>query len=185
MKNSSFSESVKCLKNPRSMVIAAMLTAIYIVLDQPGLSLQIGEWLKINFIFVPVMICAMFYGAVPCAFVCIIGDILGVVLTGKGVVPQLILVELIRGILMGLIMFRRKPTLGRIALGQSVATLFVNMCLNTAVLMWVGYLSAQNVFASIGFRVLKNVVALPVEIAVLFFLLTALTRAMDKNGLKP
>jgi len=180
-----FSESLKCLKKPRSMVIAAMLTAIYIVLDQPFLSLQLGDWLKINFIFVPVMISAMFYGPVPCAAVCIIGDVLGVVMTGKGVVPQLILVELIRGVLMGLIMFRKKPTLGRIAFGQSVATLFVNMCLNTAVLMWVGFLSAQNVFASIGLRVIKNVVALPIEIAVLFFLLTALSKAMEKNHLKP
>lgn len=180
-----FSESLKCLKKPRSMVIAAMLTAIYIILDQPGLSLHINEWLKINFIFVPVMICAMFYGPVPCAAVCIIGDILGVVLTGKGIVPQLILVELIRGILMGMIMFRKKPTLGRIIFGQSVATLFVNMCLNTAVLIWVGYLSASGVFASIGFRVLKNVIALPIEITILFFLMAALTKAMEKNHIKP
>lgn len=167
------------------MVIAAMLTAIYIVLDQPGLSLHLGDVIKINFIFVPVMLSAMFYGPVPCTAVCVIGDILGVLITGKGVVPQLVLVEIVRGILMGIIMFRRKPTLPRIVLGQSVATLFVNMCLNTAVLIWVGYLSAQNVFASILWRVIKNLLALPIEIAVLYKLLDSLTKAMEKYKIKP
>ena len=185
MKNNIFSQSLAKLKNPRSLVITAMLTAVMIVLDQPFLSLQIGNGLKINFLFIPVMICGMFYGPVPCAAMCVAGDVLGVLLTGKGVVWQLILVELVRGILIGCIMFKKEPTLGRVVAGQSVSNLFVNMCLNTAVLMWVGYLPSQNIFLAAGARVVKNIVFLPVEIIALFFLLNSLIKAMEKNRLRP
>lgn len=171
------------LKNPRSLAITAMLTAMIIVLDY--LSIQIDNGLKINFIFVPVMICAMFYGPVPCAAMCIIGDVLGVVLKGQGVIPHLILVELVRGLIMGCIMFKKEPTLGRVAAGQSTANLFINMCLNTAALMWVGFLPSQNILLAVSTRIVKNIVFLPVEILILFFLLNALIKAMEKNRLRP
>ena len=180
-----FSASLAMMKNPRCMIITAMLIAIIIILDQPYLSIRVGNGLKMNFIFIPVMLCATFYGPVTCAAACVIGDLLGVVLTGQGVVFPLLLVELVRGILMGCIMLRKKPTLARIVAAQSVANLFVNMCLNTAVLIFVGYLSAQNVFLSIGTRIIKNVVFLPVEIIILFFLLNAVVRALEKNRLRP
>ncbi len=180
-----FAQSMKMFKSPKCLIVTAMLTALVIVLDQPYLSLQLGDGLKINFLFIPIMICAAFYGPVPCAALCITGDVLGVILTGKGVVPQLILVELVRGILMGCIMFRKEITLGRIIFGQSVANLFVNMCLNTAMLMWAGFLPAQNIFLAVSTRIVKNVVFLPVEIIILFFLLNSLIKALEKNRLRP
>ncbi len=180
-----FAESFGTLKSAKTIVITAMLIAITIVLDQPFLSLRFGNGLKLNFIFVPVMLCASFYGPVVCAAMCVIGDVMGVILSGQAVLPQLIIVEIVRGVLMGCIMFRRKPTLARIVAAQSVANLFVNMCLNTAMLIWAGYLSAQNVFLSVGTRVLKNIAFLPVEIIILFLLLNSLFKAMEKNRLKP
>lgn len=185
MKKNIFSKSLLMLKNPRSMIIAAMLAAIIIVLDQPLLSIRIGAGLKINFIFIPVMICAIFYGPVVCAATCVIGDVLGVVLTGQAVIPQLLLVELVRGVMMGCIMFKKEPTLGRVVAAQSTANLFINMCLNTFMLMQVGYLSDQNIFLAIGSRVVKNIVFLPVEILILFFLLNSLIKAMKNNRLRP
>lgn len=180
-----FAESFAMLKSVKTVVVTAMLIALVIVLDQPFLSIRIGDGLKLNFIFVPVMICAQFYGPVVCAAMCVIGDVMGVILSGQAVLPQLMLVELVRGVLMGCIMFRRKPTLGRVAAAQCVANLFVNMCLNTAMLIWTGYLSASNVFLSVGQRVFKNVFFLPLEIVILFSLLNSLFKAMDKNRLKP
>lgn len=180
-----FAESFAMFGNVRTVVTTAMLIALVVVLDQPFLSIRIGDGLKLNFIFIPVMICAQFYGPVVCAAMCVIGDVMGVILSGQAVLPQLLVVELVRGVLLGCIMFRRKPTLGRIAAAQCVANLFVNMCLNTAMLIWAGYLSASNVFLSVGQRVFKNVFFLPLEIVLLFWLLNSLFKAMEKNRLKP
>lgn len=180
-----FADSFATLKSAKTIVVTAMLIALVVVLDQPFLSIRIGDGLKLNFIFVPVMICAQFYGPVVCAAMCVIGDVMGVILSGQAVLPQLLVVELVRGVLMGCIMFRRKPTLGRVATAQCVANLVVNMCLNTAMLIWAGYLSAANVFLSVGQRVFKNVIFLPFEILLLFWLLNSLFNAMEKNRLKP
>lgn len=178
-------QSASNFEKVRSLVIMALLTALIIVLDQPFLSLQLGNGLKINFLFVPITLSAMFYGPIPCALVCVAGDLLGVLLTGKGVVVQLLLVEAVRGIILGFILFKKEPVLSRFVLSQSVANLFVNMCLNTAVLMQVGYLPKSNIFLAISTRLTKNIVLLPLEILILFFFVNSLFKAMKSNNLKP
>lgn len=188
-----FSSSADELKKITTLTVCGMMMALCIVLR--NLAINITADLRITFSFFGIMIIAMLYGPVVCVIANIGVDVLGYFLDGfkaRDYNFGLLAVKIFMAIIYGVILYK-KSSGKSIIISGIIARIFVvilcNLVLNSCVLYYC-YTNRNFPFMSpsewdafkVWFtpRLVKNVVMLPIEMAMITFLLPTVKTAYDK-----
>lgn len=161
-----FRESLSELRDSHTMAVIAMLLALAVVLAIFG-TVQVTDFLKIGFSFLPNEIAAMLFGPSVGGIVAGVADILKYLVKPVGAFfPGFTVSAVAGGILYGLILYKKPLTVWRIVAAKVVVAILVNTCLNT---YWLTVMYGNSFVALLPARLLKQLVMVPVE-AVLFYL---------------
>lgn len=174
-----FIQSAKNFKNTRVICASAIMTAMYVALY--ALKLQLTPQLRISFTFIPLALSGWLFGAVPAMAVGLCGDVIGSLLFPSGAYfPGFTLTSVLSGLIYALCLYGcvEKKMLIRV----SCAKLLVNMLLN--VLMnayWLSVITGKGYLVYLSSHFIKNILALPIEILLLFIIMKFLLRhGMEK-----
>ena len=175
-----FRQSAKNLAKTRVICIAAILAALFIVLY--SVKLQVTADLRITFTFIPLALSGWLLGPVPAMLVGLIGDLLGCVLFPAGpYFPGFTLTQILTGLIFGIFLYHKNgeniffPAL----FSRVIINIFLNVGLNA---LWLSMLygKAWTVYATS--HLIKNVIALPIEIVLLLLVIKVLSsRGIQKN----
>ena len=184
--------------NSYKLCLMGVLVALQIVLARIT-AIPVGSWLRIGFGFLPVGIAGYLLGPVWGLVVAAVGDILGTLVFTPPIIWGLVLANALNGLIFGLFLYPRKYSLWRCIVSLVLISLICNFLLNTYFLAKAGWVAVtdgkdwpaffRNLvlpvypegsllpnWISVGNRLLKQLVACPVNIVMLYLVL----RAVDK-----
>ena len=164
-----FVRSLRELKSTRCLALTALLISMNIALDLMGLELRLPPDLKIGFGFLANAAVGMLFGPSVAMMAGVCTDLLGYIAGGFSMgmyFPGFTLTAVVAGLFWGLWLYPRRVSLWR-AIGAKVCiNLFCNIGLNT---LWLTLTGGKAMSVLLVERVPKNLLMLPVEIAVLYF----------------
>ena len=171
--------STKELSNVRNMVLCGLLIAIKLIIGM--YSIPVSPYLKISFSFLASAVIGMMFGPVIGAVCGGVTDILGYMIKPMG--PFFIgftFIAIISGSLYGFLLYKKKITITRCIITEVIMMVFINLLLNT----WMSSLLYGKGFMAIIYpRLIKNLCQLPVNIAMLYTVLTLVKRITKSNNL--
>ena len=165
------------LKKLRTITGMALLLAISVIIDQ--FSLQLSPSLKVGFGFIVTGLSGMLYGPVCAGLMGGVGDIVRFIIKPTGTFFfGFTLNAILGGILYGLFFYMNKVTVMRCIFSKTLANVVINILLNT---LWLSILLGKGFFGMIGPRILKNLIALPIEVFLLWIVLRQLAVFFRKH----
>lgn len=180
--------SARALRNVKSIAMIGLLTALQIVLSMTT-DIMITTDIRLSLHFLTVAACGMLFGPLAAAAQGAICDVLVAFIAPKGAFfPGFTLSALVGGLIYGLLLYQRPWTWWRLLLAKGLVNLVVNVGLNS---LWISMMQGSAMNALIPVRLLKNLLSLPLEAALLIALgvvLRRLLKAMPglaKNVLPP
>lgn len=162
------------LRNVRVLAFAGLVCAMAVVLESMPIFLM-GPSLKIYFSFLAVSLGCMCYGPLVGMMAGAVIDSVGFLISsfGEPYFPGFLLTSILSGLLYGLVLYRRKPTVWRIILLRLIINYGSNVLLGSvwkAMLYGKGYLY----YATTG--LVKNTLLLPLEVFLTWVVLSAAVR---------
>ena len=171
-----FRQSAQELKSVRTLTGVSMLLAMSIVISFVG-SVRLTETLKIGLGYLITALLGMLYGP----FTAGAGDIIKYLLKPDGAYFfGFTLTAMLGGMVYGCFLYREKCTIFRAIASKSLISLLLNCCLNP---FWISLLYGMPFLGALGPRVIKNVVALPFEIILLYIVLNGMSKVVDRARL--
>jgi len=174
--------SAKGVFTTRNVVVMAVLLAIRAILNLPFLTVYLGPGFKlITFSYVTDAMTAMFFGPIAGVVFAFAGDTLGFfALSGAGgaYFPGFALSEAVTCFIFACFFYKRRVTLLRVIGAWLINLGVVLLGMNSIWLILMYGMEAGKVFTFA--RVVSNAVQSPVHIAILFFLLTRITKLEKK-----
>ena len=175
-----FRQSAQELKSVRTLTGVSMLLAMSIVISFVG-SVRLTETLKIGLGYLITALLGMLYGPFTAAIAAGAGDIIKYLLKPDGAYFfGFTLTAMLGGMVYGCFLYREKCTIFRAIASKSLISLLLNCCLNT---FWISLLYGMPFLGALGPRVIKNVVALPFEIILLYIVLNGMSKVVDRARL--
>ncbi|MEE0782234.1 MAG: folate family ECF transporter S component [Negativibacillus sp.] len=175
-----FRQSAQELKSVRTLTGVSMLLAMSIVISFVG-SVRLTETLKIGLGYLITALLGMLYGPFTAAIAAGAGDIIKYLLKPDGAYFfGFTLTAMLGGMVVGCFLYREKCTIFRAIASKSLISLLLNCCLNT---FWISLLYGMPFLGALGPRVIKNVVALPFEIILLYIVLNGMSKVVDRARL--
>ena len=164
---------MKKLRDTNTLTLAAMLTALGIVLG--FLKIPINQIIEIRFGSLPIGIAGMSLGPGIAAIVGALTDIGGYLVKPTGpFFPGFTISGIVSGLIFGFILYNKKPTLARIVAAEAVHTLIVGIIMNT---YWLDMMYIKKgFFVTLVARLPKELVMLPINILMLYIVLEAFGR---------
>ncbi len=188
-----FSQSANEMKKISTLTVCGMMMALSIVLR--NLALNITADLRITFSFFGIMVIAMLYGPVVCVIANVGVDVLGYFLDGfkaRDYNFGLLAVKILMALIYGIILYNKSTGKSIIISGiiaRIIVVILCNLVLNSCVLYYC-YTNRNFPFMTVGEwnafkiwftpRLVKNVVMLPIEMAMIAFLLPAVKTAYNR-----
>lgn len=170
-----FTDSLLELKNLKSMVMAAMLLAIAVVLG--FFTLQLTEFIKIGFAYIANEFAGMLFGPVVGSLIGALADVLKYMVNPTGpFFPGFTISGFCGGLIYGVVLYKKPLSIKRIIVANTLVTVLVNLLLNT---YWLTLLYGNAYMALLPARIVKQLVMLPIEV-ILFY---AVARVLVKSGL--
>lgn len=164
--------SARELRSVQALSVCGMLLALKIVLG--FFSIDVSQFLKIGFSFLPVAVTGMLFGPVAAGIVGASGDIISYVIHSTGpYFPGFTLNAFASGFLYGLFLYRRPVRFGRAFAAKASVTALVGLTLNP---LWLSVLYGRAFWAVFTARVATNIVQLPVDAVLLFLTLRLMER---------
>ncbi len=166
-------EALKGFKNVKKLVLTSILIAMMIVVNVYSVALNIeilGN--KVYFEFIPSTICSMLMGPVIGIAAGAISDILGFIIMpgGYSFFFGYTLSAILASLVYALFLYKTKITIVKIFLAKFVVNLFVNVLLGSLWrVMMMGVFSMYWSYVILSLT--KNMLLLPFEVAILYFLL--------------
>lgn len=172
--------SLKEFKSVRSICVAAMMTALNTLLG--AFKISISQILVISFSSLAVAPCAMFCGPLLTGTVGAIADILKYMIRPDGpFFPGFTINEFLTGIIYGFFFYKvSNISWKRCLAARIVIVLLINMCLTP---VWLNMLYGNSFWALVTARIVKNIVMLPIDVALLYFVVSTSQKIM-KNSRK-
>lgn len=165
------------LSSPLSLAICGMLLALVVVLGYfANFSLTFLINIKISFNFLPIFICAMFFGPIPAAFIGGLGEFLSFFLNpiGGSYFPGWSINLFLVGFIYGLFYYKAKITFLRVLLCNILSGVLVNMTLGS---LWLLIQFRLPFGITFGIRGLQLLIMLPIEVLVMLFI----NKLLSKN----
>ncbi len=156
------------LSNTKTLTVAAMLTALGIVLG--FFKIPITQLIEIRFGSLPVAMSGMLFGPGVSAVVGALIDIGGYLVKPTGpFFPGFTISGAVSGIIFGLMLHGKKPTFPRIFVAQTIHTLIVGILMNS---YWLSILYLKDGYlAAIISRLLKELIMIPVMTVIMYSVL--------------
>ena len=174
-----FSDSLHEFTVTKNLVLCGLMAAIAIVLSMVA-SISIGPYVKIGFSGIPNRIVEFLFGPVVG---CIFGgalDLLKFMIKPDG--PFFFgftFNVMLAGLIYGCLLYHKPLSIKRIVIAEFLLKLIVNCGLNT---LWISMLYGKAFFVLLPMRLLKNVIMLPIDSAVVFFALSLTKQTVGKLG---
>ncbi|MGL4790882.1 MAG: folate family ECF transporter S component [Anaerotignaceae bacterium] len=164
------------IKKIRVLTGAALMTASTVILD--FFRIVLTQTLEISFSFLGVAMAAMLYGPVVGGLVGGVADILEYLIRPSGAFfIGFTINKIITGVIFGLFLYKKKPTLKRLALTLLVENIIVILILTP---LWLNIMYGTAFFAIA--RVIRMVVLFPIKLAVMYTLCKSISNVRLKNG---
>lgn len=158
-----FTNSARELKNIRCIVTIGVLLATAVALDGFG-SIRFGEYLKINFAFLPLAMTGILFGPVAGCMAGMLTDLIGYLVNPTaGFIPVLMLITGLEGLIYGLVLYnirseRTYRTVIRVVAARFIVCALCNLTLNTLALYSYGFISGESFGVVFGARIATNVI---------------------------
>ena len=123
-----------------------------------------------SFTFLPIALSGMLYGPVLTGSLGAVVDILKYFTRNDGgaFFPGFTISEFIVGFLYGLFLYRKRVTLPRVFMARLTVTVVNNLFLTP---LWLSMLYGDAFVALVASRIVKNIIMLPIETALLYVIL--------------
>ncbi|OOM16168.1 folate family ECF transporter S component [Clostridium saccharobutylicum] len=179
MKN--FYNSVLCssreLKNVRNLVTASLLITIKLILDL--FTIQISPVLHLSFEFLASSTIGMLFGPVGGAICGGLSDIINYIINPKGVFfPGFTISAMVLGMIYGTLLYKKKVTFIRCVIAEILVVLIVDIILNT---FFLSLLYGKAFALLLPVRAFKNVVMIPINASMMYFILKLVNRIKEQN----
>lgn len=176
-----FRRSLRVFRKPRGLALAGLLLALQVVLDV-YLSLYVTPTVKVSFGFLAIGLSGAVLGPVPAMAQAVAADIIGHFLKPFGAYfPGYSLTALLNGAFYGFILYEKKPGPLRALCVKAAVNLLLNILLNT---LWSVILTKTPFWTLLPARALKNIIALPIEAALLWGVWFLGLKLLIRMGLK-
>ena len=162
-------------KFSKTQVIAfsGMLIAIAAVLG--FFKIPISSVLEIRLQSIPMAVGGILFGPVTGGIIGAASDIVCYLVKPTGpFFPGFTISYFLTGLIYGLMLHNKKPSLVRIIIASSLNAFLIGILLNS---VWLSLLYGNGFVAVLTARVLKEVIMIPVNSAIIFAIVKALTRA--------
>lgn len=174
-----FAASAAELRTPRCLTLTALLIALNVAMDLLNLRVQLTPDLRITFGFLCNAVIGMLFGPVVGMTAGFCTDVMGYLVNQGGgfYFPGYTLTAIVGGLLYGLWLYQpaRPRSLQDGRLGRIVrvvgAKASINLCCNIGLnTLWLTMTGGKALTLLLPARVLKNVLLLPLECVLLFFI---------------
>ncbi len=170
--------SMKELKNLNNLLVSAMLLALCVVVGLFG-TIMIGSIIRISFTDLPIALGSMLFGPAVGGIMGALSDILNYILSPKGpYFPGFTLSGILTGLIYGFAFYKKKATLRRIIITKVILVILVDMLLNT---YWLSILMGNGFIPLFADRLLKNIIMLPIHVAMLYVILNRLPVIINRG----
>ena len=167
-----FRASALDLKKPRVLAGTALLVALNLVLNQ--FTIPVSPYLEIGFDFLASAATGFLYGPVAAATSGVVTDLLGYLLRPNGPwFPGFTLSAILLGLLYGLAYYKKPVRVGRIVAVKLIVTVVFNLFLTP---LWLSVMYGQAFVLLSGLRLVKNLIKVPVDVALIWLVLRSLER---------
>ena len=168
-----FTDSAKELKKLETVVLTALLIALGIVLGQ--FSVQITENTKVGISFIATQLTATLFGPVVGGVMGGVADILKFIIKPTGAFSILWTLNAIVGpVIYGIMLYKKPISFWRIFLSKTVVAVFINLLLGT---FWSYHYFGAAFWAAIPAKLLQQVIQVPVQSVIYYFVMQALKKA--------
>ena len=169
----------KEIRKPKNIAMCSMLIALS-VLSSYILTLYPTQYLKISVSFIFVSIAAMKYGPAVAAIIAAFSDIISFIAKPMGAyIPFLTLTCALGGLVAGFFLYKNKSQLWRIITLRVLLLGIVSTLLDTYIL---SSILSDFIFTEMMIsRAVKNLVALPIEIALMIIVLNLVKKIQKDN----
>ncbi len=171
------SDAFQQLKITHNLVLCGLMAALAVVLNYTT-SIFITPNIRIGFSGLPNRVIEYLFG--PCIGAVFGGmlDILKYLLKpdGGAFFFGYTFNVMVAGIIYGTILYRRPVRLWRIFIAEFLTKAIVNCGLNT---LWLAVMNGNAFLAILPARVIKNIIMLPIDTAILFFTLTFVSKLLN------
>ncbi len=163
----------KGLTKTQSIAMAGLLIGIAAVLG--FFKLPISSILEIRFQSIPMAIGGAVLGPVTGGIVGAASDVICYLVRPTGpYFPGFTISYFLTGLIFGLFLYKRKPVWWRIVLAQITVTVLIGILLNS---VWLSMLYGNAFVAVLTARIVKELIMIPINSAILIAVLTALSKA--------
>ena len=105
-------------------------------------------------------------------------DVIKYILKPEGAFfPGFTISAILGGVIYGALLYKKKVQIGRVFAAQLLVKVFVNILLNT---LWLNMLYGKAFLAILPGRLVSNAVMLPIDTAIMFFMLQAVDRTIRR-----
>jgi ECF transporter S component (folate family) len=159
-------------KATKKITVLAVLTALSVIcsLTFPlGLTFRVGEFIELSPAFLPICVAGSIFGWKGSGIVAVLSDLIQGALFGS-ISPLILLVNLLSGIIFGLLLHKQKRILS-IILAVLLTQLICSMVFTTLVLC-LRY--GMPLFPTIYWRMLQTVILIAIEIPTLYLFISVL-----------
>lgn len=175
-----FRQSAQELKQVRTLTGVAMLLAMSVVISFTA-SVRVTETIKIGLGYLITALLGMLYGPFTAALAAGAGDLIKYLLKPDGAYFfGFTLTAMLGGVVYGVFFYREKCTIPRAMASKATVSLLLNCLLNT---VWVSWLYGMPFLGALGPRVIKNLMALPFEIVLLYIVLNGMNKVIQRAKL--
>lgn len=175
-----FRQSAQELKQVRTLTGVAMLLAMSVVISFTA-SVRVTETIKIGLGYLITALLGMLYGPFTAALAAGAGDLIKYLLKPDGAYFfGFTLTAMLGGVVYGVFFYREKCTIPRAIASKATVSLLLNCLLNT---VWVSWLYGMPFLGALGPRVIKNLMALPFEIVLLYIVLNGMNKVIHRAKL--
>ena len=157
------------------VAFCGMMCALAMVLNMVA-SINVGPYVRIGFSGIPNQVVAYLFGpAVGGIFGAALDVIKYLIKPDGAFFPGFTVSAALGGIIYGAFLYKKKVTLPRVFASQLLVKIAVNILLNT---LWLNMLYGKAFLAILPGRVISNAVMLPIDTAIMFFMLQAVDRTI-------
>lgn len=165
------------LHDPHALAGAAVLAALHLVLNQ--FTIPVSSVLEIGFDFLTAAATGYLYGPFVAGMSGFATDILGYLLRPNGpYFPGFTLSAILLGVVYGLFYYRRPVSVGRILCTKLCVMLLFNFFLTP---LWLHVMYGQAFVLLSQVRIVKNLVKLPVDVALTYLVLRLASREQARR----
>ncbi len=181
----SFKKSAMELKSIRCIAVVGIFLALAVVLDGFG-TIRIGDFIKINFVYLPLALIGILFGPTVGLFSGILVDVIGYLVNPVNTfIPWLMLISGLEGMIYGLVLYNLKPEKTykqfiRITIARAIVCVICNLILNTLALYSYGFIVGDSIIVLIGARVLTNAISFAVSVPLMMAVLIPVKLAYNK-----